>query len=45
MREQKHLKILARKVDRHESLLRELEPEDDTGNAKVLEVCYLISDL
>lgn len=46
VREQKLLRVLQRKVDRYEDLLKELEPEVDTGSAKkirrALKVCYLI---
>ena len=44
VREQKQLGVLGRKVDRYEDLLKELEPEVDTGSAKkirrALKVCY-----
>lgn len=44
VREQKQLGVLARKVDRYEDLLRELEPESDAGLARkirrALKVCF-----
>lgn len=45
VREQKQLGMLGRKVDRYEGLLRELEPEVETGLARkirrVLKVCII----